>query len=137
MPHPEKRRTVQAGTVGVGGRSWRPGSEAAMAYRVQQFATVKYGHFGAYLKTVKDLEEIVRKRGWSSTRVLVPTVGANNEIVLENEYPDLASFQAENDAFYKDEEAFEIFRAASEHVVEGSARTALFEDVPMDFPGSD
>jgi hypothetical protein len=108
-----------------------------MAFRVQQIATVKYGHFGAYLKTVKELERIGQERGWSPTRVLVPTVGANNEIVLENEYPDLASFQAENDAFYKDEQAFEIFRLAAEHIVEGSARTALLEDVPMDFPGSD
>ncbi|HUP86376.1 MAG TPA: hypothetical protein VM143_11980 [Acidimicrobiales bacterium] len=69
--------------------------------------------------------------------MLVPTVGANNVIILENEYPDLASFQAENDAFYQDEEAFEIFRASAEHVVEGSARTELVEDVPVDFPGSD
>jgi hypothetical protein len=107
-----------------------------MAYRVQQIATVKYGHFGAYLKTVKDLERIVEKRGWARTRILAPTVGANNEVVLENEYPDLATFQAENDAFYADAEAFEIFRAGAEHIVEGSARTALHEDVPTDFPGS-
>jgi hypothetical protein len=108
-----------------------------MAYRVQQYATVKYGHFGAYLKAVKDLEQVATKRGWSPTRVLVPTVGSNNVIVLENEYPDLATFQAENDAFYQDEEAFEIFRASAEHIIEGSARTELYEDVPMDYPGSD
>jgi hypothetical protein len=108
-----------------------------MAYRVQQIATVKYGHFGAYLKAMKELDRVCTARGWSPTRVLVPTVGANNVIVLENEYPDLASFQAETDAFYQDEEAFEIFRSSAEHVVEGSARTELYEDVPMDFPGSD
>jgi hypothetical protein len=105
-----------------------------MAFRVQQIATVKYGHFGAYLKTVQELERVVEQRGWARTRMLVPTVGANNEIVLENEYPDLATFQAENEAFYADAEAFEIFRSGADHIVEGSARTALYEDVPTSFP---
>jgi hypothetical protein len=108
-----------------------------MAYRVQQIATVKYGHFGAYLKMVKELERIGTARGWSPTRVLVPTVGSNNEVILENEYPDLATYQRETDAFYRDEEAFGVFRASAEHIVESSSRTAMYEDVPMDFPGSD
>ena len=108
-----------------------------MAFRVQQFATVKYGHFGEYLKALKELERISKARGWAPSRILAPTFGANNEIVIENEYADLATFQKENDAFYEDDEAFNIFRAAAEHIIEGSARTVLLEDVPMSFPGSD
>ena len=108
-----------------------------MAYRVRQIATIKYGHFGEYFATVKRLEEIVRARGWAPARVLVPTAGQSNEIIIENDYPDLATFQQESEAFYADAEAFQAFRAGAEFVVEGSARTELLEDVPMSFPGSE
>ena len=108
-----------------------------MAYRVRQIATVTYGHFGEYLATVKKLDQISRARGWATARALVPTAGAGNEIVIEYEYPDLATFQRENEAFYNDREAFEAFRSGAGFVVEGSFRTELLEDVPMSFPGSD
>ena len=108
-----------------------------MAYRVRQIVLVKYGHFGEYLKTVKQLEEVVRKRGWAPGRVLVPTAGLNNQIIVETEYPDLASMQSEIDAFYGDTEAFEAFRAGAPFIVEGSSHTEILEDMPMDFPGSD
>lgn len=108
-----------------------------MAYRLRLIAEVKYGEFGAYVKTWKKLDSIMRERGWVGSRVLVPTAGANNEFIAEFEYPDLATFERENQAFYADPEAFEAFRAGAEFVVQGTARTELLEDVPLDFPGSD
>ena len=107
-----------------------------MGYRMRQNAEIKYGHFGDYMKTVGKLQAIMRDRGWVDTRVLVPTAGPNNEIVMEFEYPDLATFERENKAFYEDEEAFDAFRSGAEYVVEGSARTELYEDLPPGF-GSD
>lgn len=95
---------------------------------------MKYGHFGDYLKTWKKLDAVMRDRGWVETRLLVPTAGADNEIIAEFEYPDLATFERENKAFFADQEAFEAFRAGAEFVVEGTARTELYEDIPMDFP---
>jgi hypothetical protein len=111
--------------------------EAEMAYRYRQIVTIKYGHFGEYLSTVKRIESIAKAKGWAPVRVLVPTAGLSNEVVLENEYPDLATFQSEGEAFYADADAFQAFRDGAEFIVEGSARTELLEDVPMDFPGSD
>jgi hypothetical protein len=108
-----------------------------MAYRVRQIALIKYGRFGEYLATVKKLEEIIRARGWAPSRILVPTAGQSNEIIIESEYPDLATFQEENVAFYADEAAFQVFRSGAEFVVEGSARTEILEDVPLSFPGSE
>ena len=108
-----------------------------MAYRLRLIREVKYGHFGDYLKTWKRLDAIMRDRGWVAARLLVPTAGADNEIIAEFEYPDLATFERENKAFFADREAFEAFRAGAEFVVEGTARTELYEDVPLDFPGSD
>jgi hypothetical protein len=108
-----------------------------MAYRVRQVATIKYGQFGEYLKTVKKLAAVSEARGWSPIRVLVPTAGPNNGVFLETEYADLATFEAENQAFYDDEEAFDAFRSGAAFVVEGTAYTEILEDMPMDFPGSD
>ena len=108
-----------------------------MAYRMCLIGEVKYGHFGEYMKTWKKLNAVMRDRGWVVARLLVPTAGANNEIIAEFEYPDLATLERENKAFYADKDAFEAFRAGAEFVVQGTARTELYEDVPMDFPGSD
>jgi hypothetical protein len=108
-----------------------------MAYRLRLIAEVKYGQFGEYMKTWKKFDSVMRERGWIGSRVLVPTAGPNNEVVAEFEYPDLATFERENKAFYADEEAFEAFRAGAEFIVQGSARTELYEDLTPDFPGSD
>jgi|SRR5436305_13113294 len=108
-----------------------------MAYRLRMISSVKYGQFGQYMATVKRLVQINDARGWAPMRVLTPTVGVSNEIVLETEYPDLATLQRENDEFYADREAFEAFRAGAEFIVEGTARSELLEDMPLDFPGSD
>jgi len=108
-----------------------------MAYRYRQIATVKYGHFGEYLKIVKQLGEVGRARGWAAARVYTPVAGVGNEIVTEWDYPDLAAFQKEGEAFLGDGEAFPLFRSSAQHLVEGSVRSELFEDVLMDFPGSD
>src|SRR5438105_13718872 len=105
-----------------------------MAFRVRMISEVKYGEFGAYLETVRRLSKIIEARGWAPCRIMVPTAGRNNEIVVETEYPDLAAFEAENAAFYGDSEAFEAFRAGAEFIVRGSSRTEIYEDMPATFP---
>lgn len=63
--------------------------------------------------------------------------GAVNEIVIEWDYPDLATFQKEDESFLADEETLQLFQSCAQHLVEGSVRNELLEDVPMKFPGSD
>ncbi|HVB71290.1 MAG TPA: hypothetical protein VND83_07305 [Acidimicrobiales bacterium] len=89
------------------------------------------------MKTFKKLEEVCRARGWAESRLLSPVAGVGNEIVIEWEYPDLATFQKEMDSFLADQEAFQLFRAGGQYFVEGSIRNELLEEVPMNFPGSD
>lgn len=108
-----------------------------MAYRFRLISEVKYGHFGDYMATWKKLDSIMRERAWIAARVLVPTAGPINEVVAEFEYPDLATFERENKAFHADEAAFGAFRAGAEYVVQGTSRSELCEDVPMDAFGSD
>jgi hypothetical protein len=78
------------------------------------------------------LDSIMRERGWVTARVLVPTAGPNNEFVAEFEYPDLATFERENKAFHGDQEVSGAFRAGAQFVVQGTARTELYEDVPLE-----
>ena len=103
-----------------------------MAYRFCLIGEVRYGHFRDYARAWAKLDEVMRRRGWITARVLVPTAGRNNEFIAEFEYPDLATFERENSAFYTDAEAFQAFQAGAEFMVQGTARTELYEDVPMD-----
>jgi hypothetical protein len=114
-----------------------PRRGAHVAYKFRLIAEVKYGRIGDYMKTWKNLDAITRERGWVTARLLVRTAGPINEIVSEYEYPDLATFERENNAFFADKEAFEAFRAGAEFVVQGTVRTELYEDIPIDFPGSE
>jgi len=104
-----------------------------VAYRWRLIQEIRYGHFGDYMRTWAKLDAVMRKRGWVAARVLVPTAGPNNEFVAEFEYPELAVFERESKAFYGDPEAFEAFQEGAEFVVQGTARTELYEDVPLEF----
>jgi hypothetical protein len=96
-------------------------------YRFRVTVQVRYGHFKEYIEISEKLNEIARDRGWVEFRFWVPTVGTGNELVAEADYPDLATFQKEGDAFQVDAEAMQLLRSAGEHLVEGSVRSELLE----------
>lgn len=98
-------------------------------FRSRRYAQVVYGHFNEYLKAQVELNAICRKRGWPESSIWTTVVGIGNEVVLEDEYADLASFQKVGDAFQSDVEAMKIFRSTSNLVVQGSVRSELFEEV--------
>ncbi len=108
-----------------------------MAYRFRLISQIRYGHFGDYMATWKQLDASMRARGLRTARLLVPTAGPNNEVVAEFEYPDLATFQREQKAFYEDEAAFGAYRAGAEFMIQGSSRSELYEDVPLEAFGGD
>lgn len=98
-------------------------------YRFRFTVQVLYGHFKEYLELSEKLNEISRARGWTEFTFWAPTVGTGNEFVAEAEYPDLATFQKEGDAFQSDAEAMEVARSSAQHIVQGSARSELFETI--------
>ena len=58
-------------------------------------------------------EEIValrQKLGLAVPTLWAPAFGAANEVVWEIDYPDLATFQRENEAFYSDVEVMKHWR---------------------------
>ena len=99
-------------------------------HRLRVHVQVRYGHFKEYLEVCGQLNELARSRGWIESTFWVPTVGTANELIIETDYPDLATFQREGDAFSADPEAMTLLRSTSELIVEGSARTELLEGAP-------
>jgi NIPSNAP len=100
-------------------------------YRSRFSVEVRYGHFAEYLKIAEQLNEIARARGWAEFTFWTPTVGKGNEFIAEAEYPDLATYQKENDAFLSDAEAMQVFRRTAEHVVQGSGQSELLQTAPQ------
>jgi hypothetical protein len=101
-----------------------------MAYRYRMQSTAKYGHYNDVVSTLRQVNEISSQRGWAVGRILSPFVGDGNVVVLETDYPDLATFEREMNEFYADAEAMKIWRSGAEHVVEGSNRDELYLDAP-------
>jgi hypothetical protein len=96
-------------------------------YRYRAYAQVIYGHFNDVLKVYQELNAISRKRGWPEWTVWTPVIGTANEIVVEQEFTDLASFERANKAFQSDTEAMRVFRGAAGLVVQGSSHDELVE----------
>lgn len=101
-----------------------------MAYRYRAQTMVKYGHFNDVVSALHQLNEICQKRGWTASRILTPFVGEGNLVVMETDYPDLATFEREAQAFQSDAEAMKVWRATAEFVVEGSNRDEIYVDAP-------
>lgn len=98
-------------------------------YRYRLIAQVKYGHFKDYLELSTKMNELSRERGWTEFTLFTHVAGTANEVVAEADYPDLATFGKESDAFQSDVEAMNLNRSFAEHTVQGSARTELLAKV--------
>ena len=99
-------------------------------YRFRLTAQVKYGHFKEYLELANKMNELSRERGWTEFTNWIHVVGTANELIAEADYPDLATFEREGDAFQSDAEAMKLNRGFAEHTVQGSARSELLMTLP-------
>ena len=99
--------------------------------RARFIAQVRYGHFAEYLKAAEQLNEIARERGWAEATFWVSAVGTANELFAEVDYPDLATFEREGDAQAADAEWMKVIRSTVDMVVQGSARSELFQTAPQ------
>ena len=91
---------------------------------------VLYGQFRDYLNIAEEVIALRRNLGLAAATLWTPTVGTANEIVWQIEYPDLATFQRENEAFYSDADAMKQWRRLWQHAVQGSIQDELLEEAP-------
>ena len=97
-------------------------------YRHRVYQQVIYGHFNEFLKATEELNAIARKKGWPESTIWTPVVGTGNDVVLEEDYPDLATFEKVNRAFQADPESMKVFRGTAGIIVQGSGRDELYEE---------
>ncbi len=99
-------------------------------YRQRIRQQVLYGQFREYMTVAEELIAIRRKRGLAEPALWVPAFGTANEVIWEINFPDLATFERENEAFYSDAEAMEQWRQLWQHAVQGSTHDELLTEAP-------
>ncbi len=80
-----------------------------------------------YLRLSEQLNELARQRGWREATFWTPTVGSFNEIVVELEYPDLATFEHESRALFTDPDAADLLLRFGDLVDHGWGHSELWE----------
>jgi hypothetical protein len=99
-------------------------------YRQRMRQQVLYGQFREYMEIADDVVARRRELGISEPKLWAPVVGAGNEVVWETDFPDLATFERENDAFNADTGAMERWRALWQLAVPGSTHDELLQEAP-------
>jgi hypothetical protein len=99
-------------------------------YRQRIRQQTLYGQFREYREIADAVIERRRELGLATATLWAPTFGVANEVVWEIDYPDLATFQRENDAFYSDADAMEHWRRLWQLVIQGSTQDELLEEAP-------
>lgn len=79
-----------------------------------------------FLQTATKLNEISRARGWVEFSFWTQVAGSFNEIVLEADYPDLATFEQQTNDFYADAEAVGTMRGWRDLVIQGTGYSELW-----------
>jgi hypothetical protein len=99
-------------------------------YRQRIRQQILYGQFREYMEIAGEVIALRGKLGFAAATLWVPTFGTANEVVWEIDYPDLAAYQRENEAFYSDPEVMEQWRRLWQYAVQGSIQDELLEEAP-------
>lgn len=99
-------------------------------YRQRITQQILHGQFREYMEIADSLIARRDELGLAAAVLWVPTFGPANEIVWEIDYPDLATFQSEDDAFYADVEAMGEWRRLWQLAVQGSTENELLQEAP-------
>jgi hypothetical protein len=97
-------------------------------HRIRQ--QILYGQFREYLEVAEEVMALREKLGLAASTLWAPTFGTANEVVWETDYPDLAAYERENEAFYSDAEVMKQWRRLWQHAVQGSIRDELLVEAP-------
>jgi hypothetical protein len=100
-------------------------------YRQRIRQQILYGQFREYTEIAEKVIALRQKLGLAPATLWAPTVGTANEVVWEIDYPDLASFERDNDSFYSNAEAMELWRLLWQITVQGSTHDELLQKAPL------
>ena len=85
-------------------------------YRVRNVVKVTHEGWPGAIENVARLNEVAKQRGWQQATVWTLTFGPFNEIAIEIEYPDLATYERETAAYFADEEAMKLNAEARQYM---------------------
>jgi hypothetical protein len=99
-------------------------------YRARLIVEVKIGRFKDYTEICEKANDLAKARGWAESTTWVTAFGTLNEVIVDTEYPDLATLEREQEAFNTDPEARELVISAVDCIVQGSGRSELISSIP-------
>lgn len=124
------RRYMTAAPAGTGGASPPPADGHGHLYRQQIFHLVPYGHFEEVVDLCNQLNAILQRQGGVGGTLWIPTVGVQNQLVVEFTFEDLGAFGRGRAAANANPEWTALVRRIGQAVVPGSVRTELWETAP-------
>jgi NIPSNAP len=101
-----------------------------VVYRQRIYHLIPYGHFDEVLDLCHQLNEIVVRRGGRPASFWIPTVGEQNQLIVEFEFTDLGAYGRGRAASNADPEWTALVRRIGAAVVPGSVHTELWETAP-------
>src|ERR1700724_2368190 len=93
--------------------------------RYRQHNEIQYGKFREALDLWKQIAALSVKRGWPNLTLWSPVVGRANMMIIEIDYPDMATFERLNDEFQTDAEVMGLDRSSAQHVIQSTSHDEL------------
>jgi hypothetical protein len=99
-------------------------------YRQRIRQQILDGQFREYMEIAEEVIALRGKLGLAAAVVWAPVVGTANEVIWEIDYPDLATFERENEAFYSNADVMTQWRQLWQLTVQGSTQDELLGEAP-------
>jgi hypothetical protein len=98
--------------------------------RYRLHGEIQYGKFREALEIWKQIAALSIERGWPKPTMWSPVVGQGNMMIVEIDYPDLATFDRVFQEFQTDPEAMGLYRGTAQYVTQGTSRDELLSASP-------
>jgi len=99
-------------------------------YREVETYEVLYGHWNDAVEAAEEINTLCRERGLLEARLLVPSFGKANKLIVETEYDELAQWTQQRERFYADAEIMKAVRKFAAVVAQGSGGSELLQNAP-------
>lgn len=90
--------------------------------------TITLGRFNDALAWARELNQELSKAGLPQGRLLMPGVGAVNQLIVEVEYESRADWEKAGNAFFGNAEVMRVYRRGIELVAPGTHPWDEFEE---------
>jgi hypothetical protein len=110
---------------------WKGADREVMAYRLQiTFKTKNAVAFDQTVRLLERLQAISKEHGFQERRIMTQTFGPLNQLVVNVDYADLASYERESELFFALPEVQDVIEQLPAVLREADpGETTMWEDV--------